>query len=180
MDKKKLDIKHIKDIAEDAGHVAIGLGIMAGEKAKPVAEKIGKGIKGLGKKDTKKDGESDEVKIEEVKESQDTDNEFDASKTLNSVIEGAYYECTISDKKGVLFVGDKEVSHSNCESYEIKFENEVVDKTKAAFAEYRKHCINPVIKFSSEKYITIVWRNSEKSVACVDSSKYDQIIKLLS
>lgn len=180
MDKKRLDIKNLKEIAEEAGHVAVGLGIMAGEKAEPVAEKIGEGIKKIAKSESKNEVKSDGIKPEKLQEIPESDSPFDASKTLNSVIEGAYLNCVVNDKKGILFAGDKEISRMNCESYEICTSSEVVDKIKESFADYRKHCINPLQRFSVEKYIIINWRNGEKSVVCVDSSKFDRIIKLLS
>ena len=179
MDKKKIDGKAFKEFAEDVGNAAVGLGIMAGEKAKPFAEKIGKGIKKL--KPDQKTAEIETVIAEErVKESSKKEDKFEVDKILNSVIEGAYCGCKITDKKGIPYVGDKEVSRMNCESYELEVTSELVDKTKEGFIEYKKNSINPLIKIMSDKYIVILWRNGEKSVACVDSSKYDQIIKLLS
>ncbi len=177
MDKKKFDVKDLKEMVEDAGHVAIGLGVMAGEKAKPLAEKIGKGIKRLKPDQKAADGgvDADEDKDKNAKE-----DKVEADKILNSVIEGAYCDCAISDNKGTLLVGDKEVSRMNCESYELAYTSDTVEKTKEEFNDYRKHSINPLVKLMTEKYIVILWRNGEKSVACVDSSKYEQIIKLLS
>ena len=177
MDKKKFEVKDLKEMVEDAGHVAVGLGIMAGEKAKPLAEKIGKGIKKL--KPDQKTAEGSETATVET-EDKPEEEKFEADKILNSVIEGAYCACAISDNKGTLLVGDKEVSRMNCESYELEYTSDIVEKTKDDFTDYRKHSINPLVKLSIEKYIVILWRNGERSVVCVDSSKYDQIIKLLS
>ena len=180
MEKKKIDIDDVKEFVEDAGHIALGLGIMAGEKAKPYADKIGGELKKIINPTPKK--RNDTEKTLEKKGCDTTQNKdvFNADKVLNSVIEGAYKDCRITDKKGTIYIGEKEVSRMNCESYEVEIANDKVEKTKEAFSEYRKRGFNPIARLSSEKYIIIRWRNGDKSVTCVNSSYYDQIIKILS
>ena len=68
----------------------------------------------------------------------------------------------------------------NCESYEIIFDNGVVEGTKKKLYEFRKKSINPLNKLLNEKYLMILWRNGERSVVCLDSAKYAQIVKILS
>ena len=114
---------------------------MAGEKAKPIAEIIGKSLKKKGKSEDRaeKKAEITESKIQEA--ASKTPDEFDVAKTLNSVVEGAYCDCEISDKKGILYVGEKEISRMNCESYEITSTGETVERIKERFAGYRNHVL---------------------------------------
>lgn len=179
MDKRKLNFDDVKKIAEDAGHIALGLGIMAGEKAKPYADKIGDELKRIVSPSPKKE-DAEKGSDGEINDSPKTTEGFDADKVLNSIVEGAYIDQEITDKKGTIYVGEKEISRMNCESYETDIDSDVVDVIKEQFSEYRKHCFNPINRFSSDKYIAILWRNGERSVACVNSSYYDQIVKILS
>ena len=180
MDKKKLDLNDVKGFVEEAGHVALGLGIMAGEKAKPYADKIGDELKKIVNPTPKKVGDTKNASDIKEHDSSKPIEEFEADKVLNSVIEGAYKDCGITDKKGTIYVGEKEISRMNCESYETCTESELVEKTKERFIEYRRHSFNPINWISSEKYLIILWRNGERSVVCVNSSYYDQIVKILS
>ncbi|MBR3362044.1 MAG: hypothetical protein IKG39_11955 [Lachnospiraceae bacterium] len=115
-------------------------------------------------------------KKKQLKEPQKTD----VSVVMNTVIDGAYCACSVLEKKGILFVGEKEISHMNCESYETTFENDIKDETKKMFSEHRKKIFNLLDKIHREKYLLIRWRNGEKSVVCIDAKKYTQIIKILS
>ncbi len=121
---------------------------------------------------------------QEIKENPKPGNkeseQIDASAILNTVIDGAYSSAAITEKKGVLLVGEKEISRMNCESYEINFDNDIVEETKKKFYEYRKKSINPLNWLFYEKYLMILWRNGEKSVTCLDSAKFAQIVKILS
>ena len=138
------------------------------DKAKPGAEKVLSGIKDKTEDILKK---RDKVKTGAIER---------ADKLLNTVIDGAYKECIITEKKGVVSIDEKEVSRMNCESYEANFESETVASTKIFFEEFRKRSNNPINKMKIDNYLQIAWRTGDKSIVCVDSSKYALIVKTLS
>lgn len=146
------DEKKVKDIMSDVGHNIA----QVGEKAKPFAEKIGKEIMTV------------------------AENSVGSVNILNTVIEGAYEKSKISDDKGVIQVGEKEISAVNCESYEAEITSEEVEKSKEIFENFRRENVNLFHKLSSEKYLLIKWRNGEESIVCVDAFIANKIIKILS
>lgn len=99
---------------------------------------------------------------------------------INKVISGAYESQEIVQNKKGVFIGKKEVSTINCETYENADNEEVVVECKKIIEQNRKKAINPLNKVITENYLIIIWRNGEKSVICVDKIKYTQIVKILS
>lgn len=134
-------------------------------KIKPGAEKLITDIK---------------KKTSSVNKSKKSSKPAESSSMINTVIDGAYLGLPITEKKGVVYVGEKEISRMNCESYEVTFENEKAEEHKALVVERKKASKNPLNKMIVDKYLLIVWRNGEKSVICIDYIKHALIVKVLS
>ena len=107
-------------------------------------------------------------------------NKYELDHVLNKVIDGEYITLDVAMKKGVLYIGDKEVSSINCESFETDFENDKIEEVKNSMSEYKLYAVNPLHRLMDEKYIQISWRNGKKSYICVDSANYSYIVKILS
>lgn len=107
-------------------------------------------------------------------------NKYELDNVLNKVIDGEYMSSCVAKKKDALYIGDKEVSPVNCESYELDFENAKIEEVKNSVSEYKLYAVNPLHRLMDEKYIQISWRNGKKSYLCVDSSNYSYIVKILS
>lgn len=157
-------LEQSKKMVEAVGKQASGVI----EKAMPNAEKKINDMKG-------RDGE-----LSERTKAEKTVDKSGVTKLFNSVIDGSYLQADISEQKGIIYVGEKEISVVNCESYETQFSSELVDSTKELFSEYRKKSLNPLSKLHIEKYLIIRWRNGEQSTICVDVAKYNHIVKILS
>ncbi len=176
----------VSDLFEKTKKVADAAGRQASdiiEKVRPEAEKIVADVKGAAKPGAEKIFARIKEKAAEISEkrkSGEIDDKIDITTPLNSVIEGVYSQTKITERKGMLFVGEKEISAMNCESYETQISSTVVASTKQFFNEYRKKSLNPISKLSKEKYLTILWRNGERSTVCIDMVKYNYIVKVLS
>ena len=117
--------------------------------------------------------------VDSASEEKNTDT-VNVKDILNTVIDGAYAGQTVSIAKNKLFVGEKEVTTLNCESYRNPEKRECVINTKELFESFKKKSKNPLDKMIKDSYITVVWRTGEKSVLCVDPVKKAMVIKLLS
>lgn len=124
---------------------------------------------------------AEEKEEENVEENTDkVTSDVDVKALLNTVIDGAYIGQKVSINKNKLFVGDKEVTTLNCESYRNPDKRECVIHTKELFEAFKKKAKNPLDKMIKDCYITVIWRTGEKSVLCVDPVKRAMVIKLLS
>ncbi len=121
-------------------------------------------------------GNSKENKTHENK----ADKGLERKDILNTVIDGVYKSSKVENKKGDIYIGKIQVSDSSCISCDYRLYNDVVKTAKKRIDEFKKHSLNPKRKWISEEYMEIRWRDGEKSILCVDSTKYKRIKELLS